>query len=120
MPDMEKVIKGLETCAGTNNDGDDCTADCLLDCPYKGSLCIDRLMYDALTLLKERDNWLGIHQTVDGITCISSGTAKQGEKRGIMLGKALVYERLEKELQYRGLLTDDIRSAFVKVWGELE
>lgn len=75
---------------------------------------------DILALLKEQDNWLGIHQTVDGITYISSGTAKQGEKRGIMLGKALVYERLEKELQYRGLLTDDIRSAFVKVWGELE
>lgn len=54
MTDREKVIKGLETCAGTNNDGDDCTADCLLECPYKGSLCIDRLMYDALAMLKEQ------------------------------------------------------------------
>lgn len=55
MTDREKVIKGLETCAGTNNDGDDCTADCLLECPYKGSLCIDRLMYDALAILKEQE-----------------------------------------------------------------
>lgn len=50
--DREKVINGLKTCAGTNNeDGDDC----VLDCPYKGSLCIDRLMYDALALLKEQE-----------------------------------------------------------------
>ena len=74
----------------------------------------------TLALLKEQNNWLGIQQTADGITFISSGTAAQGEKRGIMLGKALVYERLEKELLYRGLLSDDIRSAFAKVWGELE
>lgn len=74
----------------------------------------------AFALLKEDDNWLGIHQTANGITFISSGTAKQGEKRGIMLGKALMYERLVKELLYRELFTDDIRSAFLKVWEELE
>ena len=52
MTDREKVIKGLEACAGTNTDG---TADCVLECPYKGSFCcIDRLMYDALDLLKEQ------------------------------------------------------------------
>lgn len=55
MPEREKVIKGLETCAGTNNDGDEGTVGCLLECPYKGSLCIDRLMYDALELLKEQE-----------------------------------------------------------------
>lgn len=74
----------------------------------------------ALALLKEQNNWLGIKQTVDGITFISSGTAKLGEKRGIALGEILMYEKLEKELMHRGLLTDDIRSAFVKAWVELE
>lgn len=78
------------------------------------------LYRSALNLLKEQENWLGTHQTADGITFIASGTAKQGEKRGIMLGEILMYERLEKELMHRGLLTDDIRSAFAKVWGEPE
>ena len=66
----------------------------------------------ALALLKEQENWLGIHQTTDGITFISSGTAKQGEDRGIMLGKAYMHEWLQKELLHRGLLTDEIRKVF--------
>ena len=74
----------------------------------------------TLSLLKEQDNWIGIKQTADGITYISSGTAAQGEKRGIMLGEILMFEKLEKELMHRGLLTDDIRSALVKVWCKLE
>ena len=60
--------------------------------------------------LKEQESTLGIRQTVDGITFISTGTAKQGEERGLVLGKALMREWLEKELLYRGLLTDDIRT----------
>ena len=117
MINREKVIKGLEICKEINY--------CCSECPYydrdaeMGCHC-NELMADALEQLKEQDNWLGIHQTAAGITYISSGTAKQGEKRGIILGKALIYERLEKELLYRNLLTDDIRSAFEKVWGELE
>jgi hypothetical protein len=117
MADREKVIKGLNSCSGSDP--------CVNNCPYYDNCgnnysCTSNLAKDALALLKEQENWLGIQQTVNGITFISSGTAKQGEKRGIMLGKALVYERLEKELIHRGLLTDDIRSAFVKVWRELE
>ena len=61
MPDREKVIKGLEACAGTNTDG---TADCVLECPYKSSFCcIDRLMYDALDLLKEQQKTISSFQS---------------------------------------------------------
>lgn len=63
-------------------------------------------------LLKEQDSLLGIQQTADGITFISTGTAQQGEERGIVLGKSLMHEWIFKELLHKGLLTDDIRSVF--------
>ena len=112
MADREKVIKGLEDSFINQGFG-------YMDGVGELYAVSGEILQNAIALLKEQDNWLGIHQTVDGITFISSGTAKHGEKRGTMLGKALVYERLEKELMYRGLLTDDIRSAFVKVWNEI-
>ena len=67
---------------------------------------------DALALLKEQESLLGIQQTADSITFISTGTAKQGEERGILLGKSLMHEWIYKELLRKGLLTDDIRSVF--------
>lgn len=105
--DKEKVIKGLECCKET----------CAEDCPYwNGSItdcsCMINLHADAFALFKEYENLLGIHQTTDGITFISSGTAKQGEDRGIMLGKAYMHEWLQKELLYRCLMTDEIRKVF--------
>lgn len=71
-----------------------------------------RTIDNAIALLKKKDDTLGIRQTADSITFISTGTARQGEERGIMLGKAMMHEWLEKELLYRGLLTDEIRSVF--------
>lgn len=62
--------------------------------------------------MKEQENLLGIQQTSDSITFISTGTAQQGEERGIMLGKSWMHEWLKKELLYRGLLTDEIRTVF--------
>ena len=62
--------------------------------------------------LKEHEGLLGIRQTADSITFISTGTAQQGENRGLLLGKYAMHEWLEKELLYRGLLTDDIRAVF--------
>ena len=64
------------------------------------------------TLPKEQESLLGIQQAADSITFISTGTAKQGEERGIVLGQARMHEWLEKELLYRGLLTDAIRAVF--------
>ena len=61
---------------------------------------------------KEQEGLLGIQQTADGITFVSTGTAQQGEARGLLLGKFAMQEKLKKELLYRGLLTDDIRAVF--------
>lgn len=53
MPDMEKVIKGMAMCISQG----ECSPD---DCPYydrpdnASGLCWDRLMTDALVLLKEQ------------------------------------------------------------------
>ena len=70
------------------------------------------IMRQAHALLKEQESLLGIQKTADSITFISTGTAKQGEERGILLGKSLMHEWIYKELLYKGLLTDDIRSVF--------
>lgn len=68
----------------------------------------------AISLLKEQGNLLGIQQTADSITFLSTGTAQQGEERGLLLGKAFMHEWLEKELLHSGLLTDEIRKVFDK------
>ena len=105
MPDRKKVINAIECCI----DGCLCA-----ECDYEGiEGCWNKvLLTDALALLKEQEGLLGIQQTADSITFISTGTAQQGENRGLLLGKAAMHEWLKKELLYRGLLTDDIRAVF--------
>ena len=107
MIDREKVIKGLEHCVSEG----DCRG-----CPYFKEILDSKIICpcraDALAVLEEQDSLLGIQQTVDGITFLSTGTAKQGEERGLMLGKLTMHELLKKELLYRGLLTDEIRAVF--------
>ena len=56
MPDMEKVIKGLELCTNISQDG------CMMLCPYKdetdetySGFCEQVLKQDALALLKEQE-----------------------------------------------------------------
>ena len=73
---------------------------------------VQNIAKSAIALLKEQESLLGIQQTADGITFISTGTAQQGEERGILLGKSLMHEWIYKELLHKGLLTDDIRSVF--------
>ena len=109
MPDREKVINGLETCVERVSGKYTCN-----ECPYEidGNYCEINLAKDALALLKEQEGLLGIQQTADGITFVSTGNAQQGESRGILLGKLAMHEWLKKELLYRGLLTDDIRAVF--------
>lgn len=53
MPEiMERVIKGLDCCLGSN----DCDIEPKEDCPYKGMcLCAMFLRCDILTLLKEQE-----------------------------------------------------------------
>lgn len=69
---------------------------------------------DAITLLKDGENTLGTCITANGITFTATGTAKEGEERGIMLGKAFMHEWLYKELLRKGLVMDDIRSVFIQ------
>ena len=76
-----------------------------VDFPYE-------IVGEVLELLKEQKSVLGIQQTADSITFISTGTAQQGEERGVLLGKSLMHEWIYKELLHKGLLTDDIRSVF--------
>ena len=58
---------------------------------------------------------LGIKITADSITFTAKGDAEKGEQRGIMLGKAIMYEHIEKELLYENLLTDEVRTVLNKV-----
>ena len=105
--DREKVMNGLQAIAENKA----CQNCCY---PYMGHgvICGQEIARDAVVLLKEQESLLGIQQTADSITFISTGTAQQGEARGLLLGKMAMHEWLEKELLYRGLLTDDIRAVF--------
>ena len=55
MPDIEKVIKALETCRDQNNPPGYRFTSCVDDCPYHGNGCARKLKEDALELLKEQD-----------------------------------------------------------------
>lgn len=92
---MKDAIQGLQEC---NLNGGK-----IGNCPYKDAI---------LAMLKERESLLGIQQTADAITFLSTGTAQQGEERGLLLGKAFMHEWLEKKLLHRGLLTDEIKTVF--------
>ena len=101
--DREKVIKGLECCK--RKDGNECKV-----CPYTESeYCTQDMATDALAMLKEQQSTLGVVQTANAITFTATGDAKQGEERGLMLGKAYMREHIEKELFYKNLLTDEIK-----------
>lgn len=102
--DKEKVISWLEGLA--EDDWRECYSDSEVQETARQALNL----IDAL--LKEQEGFLGFQQTVDSITFISTGTAQQGEERGIVLGQARMHDWLEKELLHRGLLTDAIRAVF--------
>ncbi len=65
-----------------------------------------------LSLLKSQDDSIEAHQTAEGFTFFSTGLVKQGEERGLLFGKMMMHEWLEKELLYHELMTDDIQSIF--------
>lgn len=69
MSDREKVIRGLELCAGT---------DCI-GCPYRGvSPCQNKLAADALALLKEQEARVMMREEIEG----SDGTEFYSEHKG--------------------------------------
>ena len=109
MSDIKQVMFDIERCICHVPDA---CRDCSKYKGVDGLRCMEELLSDALALLKESDSLIGIQQTKDGITFLSTGTAHQGEERGIMLGKALMHEWIYKELLYKDLLTDEIRLVF--------
>ena len=109
MPDRKKIIENLQIIRTWNEVGKAYAYD---EMDKKEKAKTVEWIDDTLELLKEQESLLGIQQTADGITFISTGTAQQGEARGLLLGKMAMHEWLEKELLYRGLLTDDIRAVF--------
>jgi hypothetical protein len=104
MADREKVEKGLRICTSK----EPCNG-----CPYLNERnCSLSMVADTLALLDEQSSLIGTRVAADGITFISTGTAQDGEARGLLLGKMAMHEWLKKELFYRGLLTDEIRAVF--------
>ena len=120
MTDKEKVIQWLWFVKKRQH-GASCFSE---ECPYLdksgGSLtCCEKGADDALALLREQDSTLGMHIHTDGIDFVATGDAKQGEDRGYVLGKATMYDHIEKELLYADLLTDDVKAVLDKVKREL-
>lgn len=79
------------------------------------------MLWDKLNDVVDKEpeaSLIGIVQTAHGITFTATGTAAQGQERGFALGKALMYERLSKELMYAGLFTDAVKSVFEKIYLE--
>ncbi len=61
MPDLEKVIKGLETCSDVYYGADGACS----SCPYSqinGDRCVAELVHDTIKLLKEQENLVGRHK----------------------------------------------------------
>ncbi len=126
MTDREKIIVQLEKMRDYHRSvGNNITADIAddaIELLKKQNECLKRKCVicphcencdvDENGLLKEQEGLLGIQQTADSITFVSTGNAQQGEARGLLLGKLAMHELLKKELLYRGLLTDDIREVF--------
>lgn len=78
MTELEKVIKGLETCISIN-EGEDCPK----ECPYYHDVCFGygQLMRDALALLKEQEpqsdkgKWIILENCANaGVYCSACNT----------------------------------------------
>lgn len=73
------------------------------------------LALDVVNMLVEKDSTLGIKIDANGIKFTSTGDAKQGEERGRFLGKAVMYDTIEKRLRWKGLLTPQIASVLREI-----
>ena len=121
MVNKEKIIKGINACKQNN------TWWCYHECPYyqKGfgerpDYCGESVLFkDILTLIREYDSTIGMEINTDGITFTATGNAKQGEERGITLGKSIMYDHIEKELLHADLLTDNVKVVLAKIKQEL-
>lgn len=87
----------------------------------KWMFCIkEETLMDVIELLEKQQSTLGITQTAEGISFTATGTAAEGQVRGIMLGKGVMHNYLETELVRRNLMTDEIREIFRKAKKDTE
>lgn len=114
---LDKVLKAWECCDPFNRR--------CFECPYEDDCFHDNFdrvaIADMVKLLKEKQqSTLGITQTAEGITFMATGSAAEGQARGIMLGKGVMHNYLETELVRRNLMTDEIREIFRKAKKDTE
>ena len=87
----------------------------------KWMFCIkEETLGDVIELLEKQPSTIGIVQTMDGISFTATGSAAEGQARGIMLGKSVMHNYLETELVRRNLMTDEIREIFRKAKKDTE
>ena len=119
MINRKKVREGLRLCVAKDSIGKFEEPGCL-HCPYNGRFCQHRLMKECLEMMDEPDSTLGIKITAaGGITFTAAGDAADGERRGILIGKVAMYERIWRDLYLAGLLSKEIRSILTEAKDEL-
>lgn len=64
---------------------------------------------------RAEESTLGVVQTANSITFTAAGDAKQGQERGLLLGKMQMYEAISRELILRKLMTKEVREAIKSV-----
>ena len=102
----DKVIDGAICCLTIRRRADDVCK----ECPYRDEMnCKDSLLAD----LRAEKSTIGIRQTATGIEFISTGDAKKGEERGILLGRATMYEEIKRAVIQRGIMNDELRRIFL-------
>jgi len=118
MINRKKVREGLRLCVAKDNINKFEEPGCL-HCPYNGRFCQHRLMKDCLEMMDEPDSTLGVKITPECITYTARGDAADGERRGILIGKVAMYERIWRDLYLAGLLSKEIRSILTEAKDEL-
>jgi len=118
MINRKKVREGLRLCVAKDNINKFEEPGCL-HCPYNGRFCQHRLMKDCLEMMDEPDSTLGVKITPECITYTARGDAADGERRGILIGKVAMYERIWMDLYLAGLLSKEIRSILTEAKDEL-
>jgi hypothetical protein len=76
-------------------------------------------MKECLEMMDEPDSTLGVKITPECITYTARGDAADGERRGILIGKVAMYERIWRDLYLAGLLSKEIRSILTEAKDEL-
>ena len=111
-PFCGEKARALGCCRGYSVECENCGARTAVY--HDGLVTNDKARQLAVDAWNKRSS-LGITQTANSLIFTATGSAKQGEERGLMLGKAYMKEHIEKELLYMNLLTDEIREIINRI-----